>query len=450
MPTTLEEAIQIILKLQEQVKVLEELLNSNSSNSSKPPSSDRKKEKKKSPTGRKQGGQPNHKAHNRKLVSKEEVTATIECEPKSECECGGCIRSTGSYKRHQVTDIPDKIELTITEYQLKYGKCESCGKSHKAELPKGVSTRWFGTNVQAQLSELTTKYKMSRRDAVKFLESAYGFKLCLGSVSNYEELTSQALVQSYEEIKSEINKSEDKNVDETGYSQNGIRKYAWIVITKKYALFSCNRSRGKRVAKELIGENYGGFVTTDRFSSYDWLDPEKRQVCWAHLKRDFKKISQRGGDSEIIGNALLEYCKKMFVLWKEFLASSAQNARDILREKIKPLRTAVELHLEKGTRCSHLNTQRTCAKMLKLSCSLWTFIDFENVEPTNNHAERGLRLLVLHRKNSFGTQSDRGSKFIERMLSIVVSANLMKISVIEFVKKAITAFKCKTKCDSFV
>lgn len=443
MPKTYEEAIELILKLQAKIEELEELVKQNSQNSSKPPSSDLHKRNKKPRSEKKQGGQPKHEGKFRKLLPIEEVTEVVKCPPREMCECGNKVKATGKYKRHQVTDIPEKIQLKVVEYQIEYGKCECCQKSYKGELPKGVSFRWFGVNIQAQLAELTTKYKLSRRDAVKYIQSAYGLKLSLGTISNYEELTSQAVQDAYGEIQLELKKSGCMNVDETGYSQKGLKRYAWIVTTPKLALFSCNRSRGKKVAKELIGEHYNGICITDRYSSYTWIDPGKRQVCWAHLKRDFTQISQRGGDSETIGTKLLDHCKSIFSIWRD-------PDRDLLKPKLLLIREEVEKLLIRGTNSFNIRSQRTFLKILQLKDSLWSFVDHIGVEPTNNLAERGLRSLVIHRKKSFGTQSDRGSRFIERMFSIITTCDLQKISASSFIRKTISNFNLKLQVPRLI
>ena len=291
-----------ITELEAEVQRLKELLKTNSNNSSKPPSEDRQK-KKKAKSSRRQGGQPGHKGTTRKLMDIHQVDKIEICELPTHCECGGVIKKRKKIVRRQVIDIPEKIKLKTTEYQLHKGVCKCCGKRHISQMPHGIGRHWFGKNIQTLLSVLVTRFKLSRRDGIELLNKLTGLNMSLGSVSNYEELTSQALEGSYKAIKEAVNSSHVINVDETGYKEKGKNKYAWVVASATHVLFKCGMGRGKKVAKSLIGENFAGTVISDRYVGYSWIPVDKRQVCWAHLKRDFTRISEREHESGRIGTA---------------------------------------------------------------------------------------------------------------------------------------------------
>ena len=171
--------------------------------------------------------------------------------------------------------------------------------------------------------------------------------------------------------------------------------------------------------------------------AYNWLAPMQRQLCWAHLIRDFTKISEREGRSEEVGNKLLEYAQKMFHLWHLFVGGKL--SRPELQSKMAPIRRSVESLLAEGMSCGHATTERTCKRILKMKEALWTFVDISGVEPTNNLAERTIRPYVLWRKASFGTQSERGNLFVERMMTVSATCKQQDRNVIDYVTEAISA-----------
>jgi transposase len=197
-------------------------------------------------------------------------------------------------------------------------------------------------------------------------------------------------------------------------------------------------SRGAESAKELLGAAFAGILVADRRGAYTWVDAARRQLCWAHLIRDFTKISERGGRSAEIANALLEYVKEMFALWH--LYRKGKRGRPWWQRKMRPIRKAVEDLLAQGAVCGHSKTEETCTRILKLKAALWTFVDVPGVEPTNNIAERTIRPYVLWRKASFGTQSERGSLFVERMLTVSATCKQQNRNVLQYVTEAVCAF----------
>jgi transposase len=178
-------------------------------------------------------------------------------------------------------------------------------------------------------------------------------------------------------------------------------------------------------------------VGSDRWSGYNWLDPQRRQLCWAHLKRDFQKLVERGGESQRLGEALLVQVEQLFRLWQR-VRDGTLNRSDF-QTQVEPIRTQVHVLLGEGAELSQDKTRHTCENLLKLEPALWTFVRLEGVEPTNNHAERCLRRAVLWRRRSFGTQSKTGSRFVERVLTTVTSLRQQKRDVLDFLTAACAA-----------
>ena len=436
----LEPTVVVLLELSRRAEAAEERLRTNSSNSSKPPSSDPpeiKRSDRKKRGRRTRGGQVGHPGRTRTLLAPEAVDDIVRCLPAEQCDCGGHVeRDALPPQRQQKVEIP-QITPTVTEYQSYGGTCARCGRRHWGEIPKGIPAGILGPRAMAVVALLTGKYHLSKRQVEEILADLLGTAVSLGTVSNTEARVSDALAKPVDEAKTFVQQQAVAHADETGHKVGGKKAWVWVAATISVSVFLVRFSRGAEVAKELLGEQFRGWLVSDRWHAYTWIEVLRRQLCWAHLERDITKISERGGRSEEIGNAILEYVQEMWHLWHRF--TSGQRSRPWLQKKMRPLRQAVEDLLAQGTACGHSKTQETCKRILKLKAALWNFVDTPGVEPTNNFAERTIRPYVLWRKISFGTQSERGNRFVERMMTVTATCRQQRRNVLEYLTAAIQA-----------
>ncbi len=424
---------------------LEEKLNTSSSNSSLPPSSDRFKKKKSKKkyhgSGKsklKQGAQPGHEGKGRQLIPVEDVDDTVVCLPKPTCECGGQIKADPKkIRRHQQYELP-KIKPIITEYQQVYGACCDCGETHCGTLPHGVSAKLLGPRATASVAILTGDYRLSKREAQRIFKDFFNLPVSLGTLSNAEETVSTALASPVEEAKVYIQQQTGSvNADETSHKPQGDKMWVWLATTLLVAVFIVRSSRRMESAKALLGKNFSGYLTTDRFGSYNWIKTTVRQFCWAHLKRDMQKISERSGIAGKIGDEMLDNIRRMFRLWHRH--KNGKIKHKTFKAAMNPIRKNIERLLEKGSVCGHIKTENICKLILKHKESLWTFVENEGIEPTNNLAEQQIRFYVLWRKSSFGTQSERGNVFVERMMTTTATCKLQKRNRHNYITSAVVA-----------
>jgi transposase len=438
--TTLEEQI---ASMQAEVERLHEQVNKNSHNSSKPPSSDPpqvRKYPKRGKSGRQRGGQKGHAGKGRKLASPERVSRVIVSKPTSCGQCGALLLGEDpSPRRHQVSELP-RVEPEITEYQQHTLTCLACGTQTSGEWPAEMPGGSFGPRTQAMIGYLGGRFGMSDRDVQEWMEVAFHTDISLGSVPAQEQRVSGALAQPVEEAQEYVRQQPYANVDETGWRQMDQRAWLWVAATSLVTVFIVVGTRSAAGVKRLLGESFTGIVGSDRWSAYHWLDPLRRQLCWAHLKRDFQAFVDRGGESSIIGNLLLEQVKSMFELWHR--ARDGTLSRADFQEAMQPIQAEVKSLLEIGTLLGHSRTRKTCQNILNLEPALWTFVTQEGVEPTNNAAERPLRRGVIWRRRSFGTQSEAGSVFVERILTAVTTLRQQQRDVLDFLTEACQAKIC--------
>jgi len=429
-----------VQQLTRRVAELEERQRQTSHNSSKPPSSDppsAPRRPRRPSSGRKRGGQAGHQGNGRKLIPSAEVTRIVDV--KAVC-CEGCgallLGEDAEPVRHQVTELP-RIEPEVVEYRRHTMTCLVCGTQTTPDWPVEMSPGSFGPRVQATVGYLTGRMGVSQRDVEEAMGALFHTDLALGSVAALEQQVSAALAQPVEEAQTYVQEQPVVNADETSWRESNQRRWLWIGTTPLVTVFLVLATRGAVGAQQLLSRAFQGIVGSDRWSGYNWLSAWQRQLCWAHLKRDFQAFVERGGASALLGEALLKQVKTMFALWHHLREGIL--SRTEFQEQMGPLRQQVGTLLRDGTALPHDKTRHTCQNILKWESALWTFVDVEGVEPTNNNAERPLRRAVLWRRRSFGTQSQAGSLFVERVLTTVTTLRQQKRDVLDYLTEASAA-----------
>jgi transposase len=430
----------MVPKLLQRIKDLEARLGLNSSNSSIPPSKNppgTPPPPEKKPTGRKRGGQPGHKKHERTLYPPERVDTFTEVKP---CDCRRCGRALfgtdADPHRHQVVDIP-RILATVVEYSLHSLRCESCGITTRAELPLGVPTTPFGPRLQAMMAVCAGSYKLSKRMIEELVSDFFGVDVSLGSVCNLEQDTSEAIAAPVAEAAAYLRTQPIVHADETGWMEAKKKAWLWMAVTANVAVFLIRRSRGAASAKELLGKCFKGILVSDRWSAYNWIKTVCRQLCWSHLIRHFKFFELNGPEAKLLGKALQWQADLMFDYWHRVRDGTL--GRATFRKYMRPVRREILDLLRTGTTCESAKVAGMCKEILKLKKALFTFVVQPGVEPTNNWGERTVRPAVLWRKGSFGTDSECGSRFVERILTVVSTLRMQKRNVLDYMTTACEA-----------
>lgn len=444
-PTAVQEFVLSLMArvqaLEAEVAALREQLNRNSHNSSQPPSSDGpdvpRKPRRRAKSKRKRGGQPGHQGTTRKLVPVEHVKEVHTIKPDTCRRCGHeLVGEDPEPYRHQVTEIPPVV-AEVTEYRLHTLTCPGCGAETRAELPAGVPQGAFGPRLQAMVSLLSGRYHLSKRDTVDVMGDFFQADVSLGSIPTLEQRTSEVIREPVEAAREYVKEQPVVHMDETGWREANQKSWLWVAATTPVTVFLIRQSRGGKVAREMLDEAFHGIVVSDRWSGYNWLLTRQRQLCWAHLLRDFQAFVDRGGESQHLGEALLTQAELMFQWWHR--VRDGTMSRATFQAKMHVVQRTVGDLLRQGVDCSHNKTAGTCRDILKREAALWTFVRVAGVEPTNNRAERRVRPGVLWRKSSFGTQSEAGSRFAERIMTVVATLKQQHRNVLDYVATACDA-----------
>jgi transposase len=425
---------------QQQLRAQQERSGRNSTNSSLPPSRNPpdapRTQRVKKPSGRKPGGQPGHPPTNPGLIPLEDLSEPpIPCIPET---CEHCharlVGQDDEPARYQVIDLPP-IAAEIREYHCHGLICTRCGHTTWGQLPEGVPTSHYGPRLHAFIALCTGCYHLSKRQVEELLTTTFNIPIALGSICNSEHRVSAAVAEPVAELKRHLQQAQVVHADETSWPQQPDKAWLWVGLTTYLAVFSVRNLRDLVSAQDLLGADFAGVLVCDRFSSYDWV--RNRQFCWAHLRRDWQAFIDRGGGSRRIGRRLLQVTDEMFHLWHRVRDGTL--SRHMFRFYLIEIRKEVGACLRAGAACAHQRTAGTCAAILQREDALWTFVSVDGVEPTNNAAERILRQAVLWRKKSFGTRGPNGSRFVERLLTVVATCRLQGRNALEYLTSACTA-----------
>lgn len=422
-------------RLQEQQAQIDELhrrLNQNSTNSSKPPSTDTSAPKRRPatpPSGKRRGGQPGRTPKQRLLVPPEQVQQTIPLKPPQCRHCGQPLSGEDPQPlRHQVADIPP-VRPTVIEYQLHRLACPGCQTRTCAALPVGVPTGCFGPRLQALLALLAGAYRLGKRPIQRLAHDLWGLSISLGSIAKLERATAQALEPPTTEALEYI-RQHPANVDETSWRQQKKRGWLWVAVTALLTVFLLRRRRDAAALRDLVGCKPQQVITSDRFKTYEVLPLEQRQVCWSHLRRDFQALIDQGGPAKRIGQELLWISDDVFFFWHR--VRDGTWSRQQFQKQLLRLRLEWDAAVQAGVASDCAAAGTLCRELQRLDEALWRFAFQEGVEPTNNAAERALRHAVCWRKTSYGTDSIGGSRFVERILTVVTSCRQQGRNVLDY------------------
>jgi transposase len=449
----------------ERLARLEAQARQDSRTSSKPPSSDPPKSRaqrraearakakelmRREGEQRKAGGQPGHGGAGRELRPEDQIDEFVDHYPDA---CGGCGRGFTAqerqpkrrFGRHQVAELPP-ISVIWTEHRTHQLRCRHCRARTSARLPEEITGSAFGARLEAAVVTLTGAYRVPRRGIVELARDLFGVRIATGTVDAICQRASDALAGPHLHLHDWVLDQGAVHVDETGWKTSGDGRALWTATTPDAVFLQIAERCNREQFNALIGTRYPGIVISDRWNGYSHLDPERRQVCWSHLQRDFRRHADGLGEQKPFGEQGLELTRQVFAAWRSY--QHEHHDRALLQAEIAPIQTQLRQLLEHASPKKARNRwhRQFANNLLKVWPALWTFTIIDGVEPTNNPAERALRGPVILRKVSLGSQSENGERFAERVLSAAVTCRLQRRSLFTYLSDLITA---NTRGDPF-
>lgn len=433
---------------QTEIRELKAKLGSNSSNSSKPPSQDPPSApaREGKTTGRQPGAQKGHKGSGRSLFPPERIDRyrdvfPLFCPVSKKIFAPDALTSLSCRRVHQI-DLPEEIRLTVTEFRLHTCWCPcGCGKTLSAAMPQELGNTAIGPRLKSVMALLGSRYHLSKRLIQEVLIDLFGDDAAFstGCISEAEEEVANALEKPWKEALGEMQKADVAHVDESSWFLRHDLQWLWVAVTKTLTVFRIDPNRSRGAFERFLGD-FEGFIVSDRFSAYSRLSPEARQICWAHLIRDFRKLVDRQSGAEGIGTWALNEIEVIFGVWRLFLDGEIDQKQ--LKDEFVTIRARFGRLLKMGQETLDPKAGPFCRKLLDLWPALWNFIRRPDIlQPTNNPAEQAIRQAVIGRILSLGSQSERGLRFVERMLTTVTTLRKQARRILPFLEQALISFR---------
>jgi transposase len=281
--------------------------------------------------------------------------------------------------------------------------------------------------------------RLSKRQVKRLLWTLFGVEIAVGSVVARQQEIGDSLAAAYRTVQQYVHQAAYRHIDETPWREGWQRVWLWSVVTTAATLFQVAHQRNGAVAQGLLGARTDNVSSSDRFTAYNWLDDEQHQTCWAHLLRTWRRFQLGDGPSAQVGGMLEIYTDYLLHRWRE-MQRGHLSRKDFLAE-IPQHQQAIHHWLAIGAQLDHTTSAGTWRRLLRHRAMLWTFTRYPDVAPTNNAVERALRHGVIWRKLCYGTASERGSRFVERILTVIATAGQQGLDLLDFLRAALTAYR---------
>jgi transposase len=408
-------------------------------NSSLPPSSEHPHAKPTPPkpkSKKKRGGQPGHAKHERPLIESAQCDEVKTLKPTMCRRCGAKLRGHDPAPlRHQVWELPE-IKPLVTEYQRHRLTCPCCQETTCAELPPGVPQGQSGPRLVAFTGLLMAYFRQSKRRTALFLETILNQPCCPALTVKMQAIVTRAVQPTYDELVAQLPQQAQLSIDESPTKEAASKAWVWTFVATTFTVFRVRCTRAATVLDEFLTDAFRGIVNCDRAKMY--FSRPRLQWCWAHLKRDFQALID--SDDRVVkrlGHDLMRPTRTLFRHWARYRDGTL--TRLGCQRLMAPIREEIEALLLRGVFSGKRRLRGMCKELYNHRQWLWTFVDCEGVEPTNNASERALRHAVIWRKLSFGTQSASGSRFVETMLTTIETCRQQRRNVFDYLTTAVAA-----------
>ena len=412
-----------IARLTKRIEELEAKLNQRSDTSHRPPSTDSPFTKRKRKKKRKAGGKKGHQGCRQAMLA---PTDTVDLKPER-CSCGNTeFPEIEPYHTHQRIELPE-IRMEVIHYVLYQGRCPRCGNLAKAHLTPD-ETSGYGPRLTAFIGEVAGIQGNSRTTVKEVCSSVLGIPISRGGIQKVIDRVAEAIRPHYEAIGRLARRARVNYIDETSWFLNGTLMWLWAMVNTTVAYFKVHPKRSKEAFAALI-EDWVGILVSDGYGVYQrWV--ELRQTCLAHLIREARGLSERKNpEIAAFGRRALAELQRLCSMahappnvgkWRAFYAR---------------LSRLISQHHDREDEAGKFSR-----RLLSEMDSLWVFLEVEGVEPTNNRAERALRFGVLWRKRSQGTASDKGNRWVERILSLKQTCRLRSMPTFPVLVEAVESY----------
>jgi len=370
------------------------------------------------------------------------VDKTIHIPAPEACPHCGCPGLLPSGEKHTCSqeDIVLQPQTFVTEFVHDTAFCPKCRRPVFQTAPGELRNSLIGPVTKATAIFLRHEVKLSYRDIRKVFEGVFGMPFVPASAMNFDRKVADLGQPLHDDLRGKIRASHIVHADETSWRIDGQGAQLWYAGNTDAAFFLVDPSRGGDVALSIFGENWPGNLVADDYAGYNPVNPASRQSCLAHLARKAKEISQQIMmlPANLRDKPSLTFCSRL----REFMTTLCQvghkrNSGEITFSKARKKKRSLQRRLNSicsaSLKCPDAeNLRQRLSDPDRHPNRIFTFLDVNGMQPTNNHAEQSLRLPVIFRKITFGNRSALGAATFSTNLSLITTAKRQNLDPIPF------------------
>jgi hypothetical protein len=327
-------------------------------------------------------------------------------------------------------DIVLQPKTLVTAFVHDTAFCPTCRRPVFQTAQGELRNSLIGPVTQATAVFLRHQVKLSYRDIRKIFKDVFGMPFVPASAMNFDRRIAALGHALHEDLRGKIRALTVAHGDETSWRIDGKGAQLWYVGNQDLAFYLADPSRGGEVAVSIFGENWPGHLVADDYAGYNPVHPASRQSCLAHLSRKAKEIAQ---EILLLPKPLqdrnsLSFCSRL----RDFLSDCCalgrkRNSGRISFSKAQARKPELQRRLDTicQTQLSYPNAENLRQRLIdpqRDANRIFTFLDVNGMEPTNNQAEQSLRFPVIFRKICFGNRSELGAQTFSVNLSLITTA----------------------------
>lgn len=375
----------------------------------------RKRKRSRERAGSKKAGRPaGHPGSGRERPK--EIDRTERIPAGDVCpDCGTPFTGEGVERDRVVEDIKPVRPTIVTRYVIERRWCPHCRTYREAPVTAALPNHRLGLRLMLFVVYQKVAMGLSYGKIQRELETYFGIQVSMGELSNIVDEIARLFGPAYARLLRLMREQAAIHVDETGWRVDGENHWLWVFVNEVVALYLISHSRGSKVPKAMLGQDFGGTVISDFFSAYSPLEVKKAK-CWVHLLRDSRDLTKGKPppDSERVRfhETLHQLFIEMGLALEEVAADEEQ--REAVYQEMRN-----RLHDFAAASWEDADCQRLARRILNHLDELVVWLRDPSVRADNNMAERSLRPAVITRKTSFGSRSKRGALAFARLLSLI-------------------------------
>jgi len=383
-------------------------------------------------TPRKRGAPAGHPPWSRPVP--DHIDRTVEV--AAPCVCPHCQEATDRSQLGSTSYLQEDIVLRpatiVTNWVHQTAWCPGCRRKVFAKLEGELPFAPIGPNAKAAALYLRHETKLPYRKLQKLMADLFGLNFATASSLGFEKRASAQAQPIYEDLIEKMRHSDLVHADETYWREDGENVFIWYAGNEEVAVYRIDSHRSTEAAKKLLGQRIHGLLVTDAYAAYNAIQVEGRQSCLAHLLRKAKEISEILAAMKAPDRASVHFCHQLRRLLRvacQLTIPAGKRAREEITKRMLGILDRVC-----GSKALAHPKAETLRKRLLPGAreyeEVFAYICFGG-PPTNNHAERALRPLVIFRKVCLGTRSRTGSENVTIFSSLAETTKLQKGTVID-------------------